>query len=483
MELDFSNDIIEKLLTKKVLSDKNWLNTVSQLFDERWYTVPHVSTILKLTIKYFKKYGTAPSTPVIQALAKKYAEKYPALEINLTEFNKSLSEIMCFNMKLSDDVLNRNLKEFVLRNAFKNSLNDSIEAMTRVKKNKDDDSPVFDSTGCESVVDKCLQNFEKVQKITFNDSDLGMSYFNSDAMTQHWEYLRNPDAKIKTGWDAVDYYTNGGFLKNGRMLALIMAQAGLGKSVFLSNMAVNFLKQNLSVVVISLEMSQDVYATRFDAHISGKNINKLRENEESAVARIKKFYSEHPESNLVIKEFPPRSINSHDIDTYLENLKNAGTKIDVLIVDYLNLVLPNRRTDSMFKDGMAVSEELRGLSYKYEIPVFSATQANSEGMNTEDIDMQNVSESRGICHTADFLCALFQTDDNRANGIISMKLLKNRLGGRTGSKCIFKMDPDTLTVADITFNNDLADMSENDNSELANIVKNLPNISVDISSM
>lgn len=56
-----------------------------------------------------------------------------------------------------------------------------------------------------------------------------------------------------------------------------MGQAGLGKSVFLSNVAVNFLKQGLSAVVISLEMSQDVYGARFDAHISKKNINMLNE--------------------------------------------------------------------------------------------------------------------------------------------------------------------------------------------------------------
>lgn len=79
-------------------------------------------------------------------------------------------------------------------------------------------------------------------------------------MLQHWEYLKNPEAKIKMGWESLDTYTNGGVLKDGKMLALFMAQAGLGKSVFLSNMAVNFLKQNLGVVVISLEMSQDVYA-------------------------------------------------------------------------------------------------------------------------------------------------------------------------------------------------------------------------------
>ena len=67
----------------------------------------------------------------------------------------------------------------------------------------------------------------------------------------------------------------------------------------------NFLKQNLNVVVISLEMSQDVYAQRFDAHISGGDINGLRDNSTSIQEKIKKFYADHPKANLFIKEYPP----------------------------------------------------------------------------------------------------------------------------------------------------------------------------------
>jgi len=42
-------------------------------------------------------------------------------------------------------------------------------------------------------------------------------------MLKHWEYIKNPEAKIKTGWKSLDSYTNGGFLKDGRSLYLIMA--------------------------------------------------------------------------------------------------------------------------------------------------------------------------------------------------------------------------------------------------------------------
>lgn len=59
--------------------------------------------------------------------------------------------------------------------------------------------------------------------MTFNDTDLGLEYFNADAMAKHWDYIKNPEAKIKTGWNSIDAYTNGGVLKSGKMLALFMA--------------------------------------------------------------------------------------------------------------------------------------------------------------------------------------------------------------------------------------------------------------------
>lgn len=40
MELDFTTDVIEKLLLKRALADKNWLNTVSNIYDARWFRTP-----------------------------------------------------------------------------------------------------------------------------------------------------------------------------------------------------------------------------------------------------------------------------------------------------------------------------------------------------------------------------------------------------------------------------------------------------------
>lgn len=331
-----------------------------------------------------------------------------------------------------------------------------------------------DPNSYAQVVDKCLQNFDRVQKLTFNDVDLGLDYFDPASMDKHWDYIRNPEAKIKTLWPSLDYYTNDGFLKDGRSLYLVMAQAGLGKSVFLSNLAKHFLDQDLGVVVISLEMSEDVYGTRFDAHISNTNINKLKANETSVISSVRAYHEKHPKSRLYLKEFPPKTITCNEIETYLENLKNAGHDFDVVVVDYLNLLKgsSSRASDNMFSEGLEVSEKLRAISYKFAKPVISAVQSNSEGMNNENIGMEHISQSRGVAFTADFLIALYQTAESRENGLIMGRILKNRLGGMVGKTIAFELDPESLNLYDKTLRDDIPD-SEPSDSSMSGVLKSL----------
>ena len=445
MELDFSTDDIGKMLLKKASLDKKWMNILVGTFDKRFFkNIPGLDIIATLQVKFYEKYEQAPSSKALSGMAKAYLAKYPNSTVSLADLNKLINDINAIDFQVPDDAINNNLKEFIRRNAFYNALYDNADLL----QNSED--------GYEKVVIKCLENFDRVQKLTFNDTDLGLNYFDSEAMKRHWEYIKNPEAKISTGWACLDVYTHGGFLKDGRSLYLVMAQAGLGKSLFLSNLAVNFLSQGLGVVVISLEMSEDVYAQRFDAHISKNDINHLKDTEESSVEAIKKFYEEHPNANLYIKEYPPKSITCNDIRAYLESLKTNGHKFDVVIVDYLNLVKSSYKSnDSMFLDGLDVSEKLRAISYEMHCPVISAIQTNREGMNNENAGMENISQSSGIAFTADFLMSLVQTDDDRQEGHIRARILKNRLGGQVGTMLTFTLDPRSLVLADATNNPDV----------------------------
>ena len=470
MELDFSRDILEKLLFKQILTDKQYMNVVSQNFDKRWFKVGNISLLFELSTKYFQKYGKIPNGKILKALIKGFVERKHRDDLNVSEIGDLIDSALSIEIGIDKEILEKYLNDFIRKQALYTAIMDNVEDIE-----KDSDA----------VLDKCLARFDEINKISFMQKDLGMDYFDLDDMAKHWEYITNPEARIPFLWDGFDRYTNGGVLKNGKMLFLFMGQAGLGKSLFLSNLAVNYLRQGLSVVVISLEMSQDVYAQRFDAHISTNEINHLKDTMFDSCEKIKKFYKDHPGANLYIKEYPPRSIRSSDIEIYLENLQLAGKKFDVVIVDYLNLVLPRVHSDNMYKDGLSVSEELRALSYKFGVPVISAVQANTEGMNNEHIDMNNISESRGIAHTCDALFALFQMPEDRENGIINVRINKNRLGGMVGKVIPMKINSENLIISDISMDpNGIKDIVKtSEEKEAEKIISNAANISADINDI
>lgn len=469
MDLDFNSDFIEEMILKKATTDKKYLSVLSNVFDIRWWKNKNVGVLLDLSVLYFRKYSAVPSPKILQALLQKaiasrrYIEGRDAYrnykdDIEYADVSNTLLSSAQKEINLPEEAVNSNACEYMKERALYYTFSDNMEYMEKTKS-----------------VDKCLKVFEKFQKMSFTPADLGLSYFDEEQMKGHWDFIMNPEAKISTGLKSVDEYTNGGFLKSGKSLYVFMGQAGLGKSLFLSNLATHFLESGLSVVVVSLEMSENVYAMRFDAHISGHNINRLMENNEDVRFRIREFYEKHPESQLFIKEYPPRSIRTSDIEIYLENLKNAGKKFDVIVIDYLNLVLPGSKCDTMYEAGLNVSEQLRALSYKYEVPVVTAVQANSEGMNNENIDMEHISESRGIAHTVDFLAGLYQTDDDRREGIINCRILKNRLGGQVGKICSFKLDGSNLRLEDTS--------SVRPHSEAEEIQRNLGDISEAINNI
>jgi hypothetical protein len=132
--------------------------------------------------------------------------------------------------------------------------------------------------------------------------------------------------------------------------------------------------------------------------------------------------------------------------------------------------------DNMYQNVLDVAEKLRAISYIYNVPVVTATQANGEGINNENIGMEHVSESKGINHTCDFLGALYQMDEDRDHGVINMRILKNRLGGQNGKVIPFSLDPESLVLRDTTFSMEDSVVA----SESAAVINNLQNISDDI---
>lgn len=470
---ELSDKTLELMILREMILNPDFLGKMCEVVDYRWFRTSHIQTMAKFIVQYFQKYGKMVTGDLMESVLQKRNESQ-VIESNKIDVTAAMFD---FNKAkdldlggMDESVKMAKIQNYVKREALRCAL---LEAAEKIDGKPSDD-----------VINVSLGKMEDIQKILFEKVDFGVEMSSEsvdDAMMEHMDFLTNPAARISTGWKCLDDNTHGGFYKDGKSLYVFMGQAGLGKSNILANLGYNFLKQNLKVAVISMEMSQDVYLRRFDALITKINIDELGFEcfKDMVRDRMAKFFKEeHPEAKLNVKEYPPNSRSATDIQTYVENLIEAkGWKPDVLIVDYLNILKPSGASSasgdaSMYQDGKIISEQLRKLSYDLGIPVITAVQCNSSGFNTADIGMQNIAESRGIAHTADFIAGMYQTEDESLDGIFHMKVLKSRLGNKGNFK--FEFNSSTMEFKDI---NDVdSSASElSDRSDGAN--KSLPRIS------
>ena len=453
---ELSDKTLELMLFREVITNLDFVSRLSGVVDFRWFRTPHIRLMAEFAMAYFKKYGGLVTRDLMESVIQRRNETQ-VIEANKTDLNTALYD---FNKARDLDLGAMDnaekiakIQAYVKREAMRNALLDSATNL--------------ESSNTDGLIEDTLHRFEDIQKMLFEEMDLGIELSKSEVdktMESHMDFLTNPKARISTGWECLDSNTKGGFYRDGKSIYVFMGQAGLGKSNILANLGYNFLKQDLKVVVISMEMSQNVYLRRFDSLITKVDIDELGFDCFKGLVeeRMEKFFQdEHPDARLNVKEFPPNSKSPKDIQSYLEKMEEGrGWKPDVLIVDYLNILKPNggstKGDAAMYQDGKVLSEQLRELSYSLSIPVITAVQCNSSGFNTADIGMQNIAESRGIAHTADFIAGLYQTEDEGMDGVFHMKILKSRLGPHANLK--FEFDKHTMEFKDV---NDVGDHGDN----------------------
>ena len=155
---------------------------------------------------------------------------------------------------------------------------------------------------------------------------------------------------------------------------------------------------------------------------------------------------------LFIKQYPTGNASTNDFRIYLRELKIRGINIDIIYVDYINLMKSAYKVENnMYSSIKRISEELRALALEFNCPVVSVSQLNREGffIQFSEVNFNHIAESMGIPATADFM-AILGTDEEQMiyESEIFYKITKSRIGGRVGSVDKFYLDKRSLKMYD-----------------------------------
>ena len=132
--------------------------------------------------------------------------------------------------------------------------------------------------------------------------------------------------------------------------------------------------------------------------------------------------------NLVLKYFPTRTATVNSLEAHIEKTTLAGYKPDMVIVDYADLLRDISASKEHRHALGNIYEDLRGLAGTYEIPIWTASQANRSSLEEDVIDASKVAEAYSKVMTADFVMSLSRKVNDKVSGTGRWHIIKNRFG-------------------------------------------------------
>jgi archaellum biogenesis ATPase FlaH len=299
--------------------------------------------------------------------------------------------------------------------------------------------------------------------------DLGTDYF-ADPRGR-LEAIKDKNGQISTGWPTLDKKLFGGF--NRGELNIFAGGSGSGKSLFMANLGVNWCLQGLNVLYLTFELSENLVSMRIDSMIAGipsREIFRTIDDVDMKVRIIGK------KSGAFQVKYMPTGKNANDVRAYIKEFEiKTGKKIDVLLIDYLDLMHPIGQkisAENLFVKDKYVSEELRNLAMELNTIFVTASQLNRASVEEIEFDHSHISGGISKINTADNLIGIFTSRAMRERGRYQIQLMKTRSSSGVNSKIDLEFDVDTLRITDLGEDGE-DDRSSSSNSTGSNLLNNL----------
>ena len=378
-----------------LVSDRPFIERISDIVEADFFESDAHKWIVKESIKYFIEYSDLPTLNVFKV----------KLEVVTNEVLKKsiVDNLKLIYQKMNDGDLKfikEEFLEFCINQKLKNAIMESVDYLK------------------VGQYEKIKTKFDEALKAGM-ERNVGHDY-GEDVEKRMTLMARN---SINTKWDVIDGLMDGG-LGPGE-LGIITACAGSGKSWVLCRLGAEAMRQGKNVIHFTLELNENYVGLRYDACFTGIDFQNIRNN----IDIVKKKIAEVP-GKLIIKYFPIKTVSAHSLKLHAERIQTLGTKIDLIIVDYADILRPSQsdRNSNSYSEAGGIYEELRGVAGEMQVPIWSASQSNRAAMDEDIIQANNISDSYRKIMTADFVLSLSRKMSDKQANTARFHVIKNRFG-------------------------------------------------------
>lgn len=400
---DFEIGMQFEILTL-LIKDTEFCGAVDGLIQREYFESEAMGTAAHIASKYYEKYKKAIDyTAFVDILRKLAASKRLRRDV-LVEIAQFIKDSKPYIVKDREYIMD-GVAEFARQRAMEEALAKSADILSKTDDEK---------------------RFEKVDMLIKKANDVGLNLDTGDddyfAGIKRRTAERIEESKVGTGGGGIttgikelnDILAHKGWGR--KELSVWMGPPKSGKSFALIQSGGAAVLAGYNVLHITLENSRKVTEMRYDAFFSNVPMDERFTRPHAMEAGVTAVAEKASRGNLRIQEYNSGQLTPRDVRRILDKYKQQGIRFDVVVVDYLDIMAPDFRSDNDLVNHKSIWVDMRGIAQEFDIAMVTATQTNRTGATAIVARAVDVAESFDKIRTADLVISLNRTDEEKAEG-------------------------------------------------------------------
>lgn len=429
----------QQKLVWQLLVEPEWCAKMIDFISIDYFDDPYLKRIFIIMLEYYKENEKVPNLQNESIYGAIYKHKSPTSEVEGDILKEKVNQIKLWNDRVINhnllydgDVVRKEALNFVKQQEYRKI---GEEIISETKKG---------GIRRPDFTYEIEEKFNKVYNIG-DEEDYGTDVIDDIDKALSKEFRET----IPTGIEVIDSVTGNGLGKGE--IGLILAPSGVGKTTALTKIANNAFNEGKRVLQIIFEDTIAQVQRKHFALWSKIKLSEMDENTELVKERVLNHVRGKKEKGAKI-EF----VKFNDEDTTMQTIKNwiarqekkFGYKYDLIVLDYLDCVEPNKREKDLHAAELSVVKSFIAMAAEYNIPCWSAIQTNRSGFNIDFVEAHHSGGNIKRIQKSHFVMSVSKPD--KSSNIANIKILKARFArdGHEFKDCIFNNDTLEIRITD-----------------------------------
>jgi len=397
---DYLGSNFQIQLLNQIVIDKDFSRSIIDVIETNYFENKYFKIIIQMIKEYYSKYEHTPTFDTLEQITKSELQQELASKIVLDTLTK-----------IKDAPIEG--QEFVQEKALKFCKQQELQkAITKAQKVIDGgEFENYDTL--ETLVREALQIGERED---------GMSdvFANLDEVLN--EDYRHP---IPMGIPGIDRLLKGGLAKGE--IGVVLAPTGVGKSTLLTKIANHSFNLGYNVLQIFFEDNPKIIQRKHITLWTKVHPDELTLKKEEVMAKVKSI-KDSMENKLIMKKLPSDTVTMLQIKNQIRKMIADGVKIDMVLLDYIDCVVPDKNLGDEWKSEGSVMRGFEAMCHELNLVGWTATQGNRSSISSEVVTTDQMGGSIKKAQVGHVIISVAKTLQQKEMKLATIAITKSRIG-------------------------------------------------------